>query len=849
MGVGAKKPCAHEDVKRWTAAQELGGAKGNWLRIATPNATPKHATIPRSGAPHMTLIRRLALILTLLAPLLAAGRAGATDRAGFFEIGKRPTIAFDKKTLTWTLHNQSVERIVRFDPARGSLSTTLLRDLRRHRDVAQAPGGECSLSFATRLLDTPVQLPAGWKMAQTPPDSDRWTRPDYDDTAWKTVDAPASAGPAAWFRRRLPALQRGHSYALVVAPGGAGRIDVFVDGTAAQGPQVDLAPGSSEIALKVDRGSGPIFVGIAEQGSAPPSLDLTSDWKYNLYALNAGEDGSQILTISLSGLRKNEGFDLDVSYQIYAGNEPFLAKWAQFTSHRRSRFILESAVLDRWTLPDSESVRSEGCLAISQSSGTTRDGMLSAVLSDLGCMEERKSDHTLAALLRPQYPIETDRVQLTPKTVLVLYHGPAAAGRFLYQLYLAQYVARGAATGVATAYSTESLGKSISESTCLRLVPRLTSLGANLLLLYDGWQANTHPDGGVYGDWLVDRTRFPSGLTGISTTLREADMRLGLWMDVVRADPGSDVATNHPEWLYQPQETQANGEPKPSEMCFACPWEPGLADSMGQLCRELSVAYLRTHGRFERESCLVKEHSHPVGHSKAEQIEGWSDFSDRLHKVDRAFALIADQDSPNLLGQQEAAHPEGDDPLPSDNAGWLRMADKAEPGIRPPFATVGRAPCHLPVEDTNALEYCLTGALASAANLELVGDATQATDAEIAAVRKWTDWRRHNLPWLAYAQAPEVTQGAARAALHLRNLQEGRYGYLFAWQGADAGDSRIEIRPDDFALRMKTDDLAIVSVKDKMPAKFTSREGVIAVDVSLPAHGWQVYEIRSKSAK
>jgi hypothetical protein len=801
----------------------------------------------------MTFNRRLGLLLPLIALLPAAVRAGATDRAGFFDIGKRPTVAFDKKTLTWTLRNQVVERVVHFAAASGSLSTPLLRDLRRHRDVAQAPGGECWLSFATRLLDTPQPLPPGWKAAPAPPDPAAWSRPDFDDRAWTPVDGPGSSAPVAWYRYKLPAglVPRGHSFAFVIGPSPSARIEVYVDGTTAEGPEADLSATSSVIAIKVENGHGPIFAGVAEQGSAPPALDLKSDWKYNLYSVNAGDDGSQILTVSLSGLRRYEGFDLDVSYQIYAGNEPFLAKWVQFTNHRRSRFLLEQAVLDRWTVSDATTLNPNGQVAVSES--TAQDGLVTALLSDLGRAEEDRAGHTVAAALRPNYPIETDRVQLTPRSVLALFHGPAAAGCFLYQLYLAQYVVRTSATGIPTAYSTESFGNSITESICSGLIPRVAALGAKVLLLYDGWQANTRPDAGAYGDWIVDHARFPAGLVGISTALREAGLRLGLWMDPVRADRDSDAASAHPEWLWQPAETGANGLPRPQEMCFATSWGPSLAESMAVLCRELSVIYLRTGGDFEREGCMAKEHSHPVAFSMAEQIDGWTDFCDRLRKVDRAFVLCADLDSPSLLSQHDVEHaagiPGAAGTLPNDNASWIRLAEDQPAILRPPFALVGRAPCHLPTLDTDALEYCLTGALGRSANLELVGDATQMTAAEGAAVQKWVAWRQESLPWLAYAQAPAVTQGTARAVLHLRDVHEGRYGYLFVWQGAEAGASRIEFRPEDFAIRMMPESLAIVSIKDRAPANFSSREGTITIDLELPAHGWQVYELKLKSTR
>ena len=51
------------------------------------------------------------------------------------------------------------------------------------------------------------------------------------------------------------------------------------------------------------------------------------------------------------------------------------------------------------------------------------------------------------------------------------------------------------------------------------------------------------------GTWEVDRTRFPGGLRAISDYVHENNMKLILWFEPERVEPGTWLYENHPQWL------------------------------------------------------------------------------------------------------------------------------------------------------------------------------------------------------------------------------------------------------------------------------------------------------------
>ena len=857
-------------------------------------------------------------MLVFLALTILAGRANATYRADFFDISRRPAVTFDKAHLTWTLRNGGVERTIHFDAKAGSLQTLGLRDLHTHHVLTPAPDGEGEITFASPLLQTPVPL-AGWKYTDAEPGG-AWMQPGYDDKSWKkTGGLPPVGGantPFYWYRAVVPAgrLKTGHAYALYLPE--TFDMEVYADGVLLQKlspslsgsgrpAQIDLPVGCRVLGIETHV-STPIAAYTAEVGTSPPALNLAGGWQYMMYTVNAGEDNSRVLTVRLSGVKQYEGFELDVNYQIHAGEEPTIAKWFSFVSHRKTRFLMETVTYDRWqlfpALPQLEAPRAASVKQLYAPTIVTAwasDDMLMTAQFAIPAFAPRSADGkelvpnaALNIALKPELPCAT------PKSITAFWHGPAGAGAFLHQLYLGQYVARGNPTSVPVAYNTRyAYGDNITAATCAQIIPLAASLGVQAFVLDDGWQSNITPDTGRYGDWMTDKEKFPKGLLPLSTLARENHLRFGLFVDATRVNARSQAASAHPDWLFKPLPTGNEGEENDTGvnagMCFTGAWARQFTQSIASLCREQSVSYLKT--RFlPLEKCMATTHEHPTGHSAEATREAWENFCDALYGVDKTMAVVESANSNRLLEAQDSvahynwpleqtasgASKRVDMWLQGMGAFWDRYAlegggsidSAAESSFNlPSFVQNGQAICHLPTADRptrEQLKYLWSGAATLCCNIEVQGDLERMTPDEREIGKKWIAWNLQNRDWLAFTQpltlasspAPKAAPSKAdttrsgdqnppvRGLLHLRNALNGRYGYVCLWNTSNVETTVIpSFNPSDYFVRMKTGEMSITNIQDNSSVPFSTRGSAVSLGkITLPAYGWAVYELRAK---
>lgn len=83
----------------------------------------------------------------------------------------------------------------------------------------------------------------------------------------------------------------------------------------------------------------------------------------------------------------------------------------------------------------------------------------------------------------------------------------------------------------------------------LRLVDRAAQVGAERFVLDDGWFRGRRSDKSGLGDWFVDETVWPHGLTPLIDRVRGAGMEFGLWIEPEMVNPDSDLYRAHPDWI------------------------------------------------------------------------------------------------------------------------------------------------------------------------------------------------------------------------------------------------------------------------------------------------------------
>ncbi len=81
------------------------------------------------------------------------------------------------------------------------------------------------------------------------------------------------------------------------------------------------------------------------------------------------------------------------------------------------------------------------------------------------------------------------------------------------------------------------------------LASRAAAVGAERFVLDDGWFKGRRSDRAGLGDWTVDPTVYPHGLTPLVDHVRGLGMEFGLWVEPEMVNPDSDLYRAHPDWV------------------------------------------------------------------------------------------------------------------------------------------------------------------------------------------------------------------------------------------------------------------------------------------------------------
>ena len=80
------------------------------------------------------------------------------------------------------------------------------------------------------------------------------------------------------------------------------------------------------------------------------------------------------------------------------------------------------------------------------------------------------------------------------------------------------------------------------------LATAAADVGVERFVLDDGWFHGRRDDTAGLGDWWVDATVWPDGLSPLISHVTSLGMDFGLWFEPEMVNPNSDVYRAHPEW-------------------------------------------------------------------------------------------------------------------------------------------------------------------------------------------------------------------------------------------------------------------------------------------------------------
>lgn len=87
------------------------------------------------------------------------------------------------------------------------------------------------------------------------------------------------------------------------------------------------------------------------------------------------------------------------------------------------------------------------------------------------------------------------------------------------------------------------------EDKLIDLAERAAAIGVERYVLDDGWFGSRRDDTSGLGDWVVSPDVWPTGLHPLVDRVHALGMQFGLWFEPEMANPDSDVARAHPEWI------------------------------------------------------------------------------------------------------------------------------------------------------------------------------------------------------------------------------------------------------------------------------------------------------------
>lgn len=97
----------------------------------------------------------------------------------------------------------------------------------------------------------------------------------------------------------------------------------------------------------------------------------------------------------------------------------------------------------------------------------------------------------------------------------------------------------------------EAMYFKVQHEKVVELARRGKDVGAEMLVLDDGWFGARDNDTSSLGDWSVNLSKFPRGLKGLADDVNALGMKLGIWMEPEMTNRKSDLFARHPEWVLR----------------------------------------------------------------------------------------------------------------------------------------------------------------------------------------------------------------------------------------------------------------------------------------------------------
>lgn len=135
----------------------------------------------------------------------------------------------------------------------------------------------------------------------------------------------------------------------------------------------------------------------------------------------------------------------------------------------------------------------------------------------------------------------------------------------------------------------------IDEKLIFELADAASECGIEEFVIDDGWQDS-------YGDWGINKQKFPNGLKPVFDYIKSKGMKPGVWISLGAAESKSNVYKQHPEWAVR----KADGSPislhadfdkmygwETYSMCMTTGWYDHIKGVIMNLAKEHGLEYIK----------------------------------------------------------------------------------------------------------------------------------------------------------------------------------------------------------------------------------------------------------------
>ncbi len=296
----------------------------------------------------------------------------------------------------------------------------------------------------------------------------------------------------------------------------------------------------------------------------------------------------------------------------------------------------------------------------------------------------------------------------------------------------------------------EPFFKNINEQLIMELAKAAANAGMKEFVIDDGWQTN-------YGDWIIDKKKFPNGLKPVFEYIKSLGMKPGLWVSIGSASSSSEVFKKHPEWFVRGEKQDFfNLHINDSSMrtaCFGTGWYNYIKDVLSKLMLEYGLEYLKldftvvtSPYRFndKETGCYATNHAGHKDHNESlyTNYESVWKLFDQLHAAKPALFIDCTFETMGglqLIDYAMLKHAEGNwlsnfsGPEEKVDLRIRNMAWWRSPAIPSTALVIGNPP----MEDTNWDMHIksLAGSLPI-----MLGDPRKLSATDLARYRSYADW-------------------------------------------------------------------------------------------------------------